>query len=141
MKKKIDPWSWGIGHSGRHCCILCAHQCKAGWLSGGLSSTGSAPTAPGQCGELVLPTLRWQWSVRAAGGGDLSSSSLGDGVGGLRCTSCDRENTNRSSGLRRSFLGGWLNMDGSTMVWWRLRHWLGFGLSLDGENRLGWLLI
>jgi hypothetical protein len=39
------------------------------------------PTTPGRCGDLVLPTLRWQWSVRAAGGGGLSSSSLGDGVG------------------------------------------------------------
>jgi hypothetical protein len=79
--------------------------------------------------------------VRAAGGGDLSSSSLGDGVGGLRCTSSDGENTNGSGGLRRSFLGGWLNTDDSTRVWRQLRLWLGFELGLDGENRSVRLLI
>jgi hypothetical protein len=81
--KKIDRRCWGVRHSGHHCCVSCAHRCRAGRHSGGLSSKGLAPTAPGQCGELVLPTLRWQWSVRAAGSGDLPSSSLGDGVGGL----------------------------------------------------------
>jgi hypothetical protein len=47
-----------------------------------LLSTWFGPMAPGPCGELVLPTLRWQWLVTAAGGGGLSSSSLGEGVGG-----------------------------------------------------------
>jgi hypothetical protein len=75
------------------------------------------------------------------GGGDHSSSSLGNGVGGLRCSSGDGENTNGSGGLRQSFLGGCLNMDGSTRVWQWLRRWLGFKLSLDGQNRSGWLLI
>jgi hypothetical protein len=29
---------------------------------------GLAPTALGRCGELILPSLRWQWSVRVVGG-------------------------------------------------------------------------
>jgi hypothetical protein len=66
MRKKIDRQHWGVEHGGHHCCVSCARWCRAGRCSGGLSSTGLAPTTPGQCGELVLPTLRWQWSVRAA---------------------------------------------------------------------------
>jgi hypothetical protein len=81
MWKKIDRWRWGVGHGGRHCCVACARRHRAGRHSGGLSSMSLAVTALGQFGELILPTLRWLWLVRAAGGGDLSSSSLGDGVG------------------------------------------------------------
>jgi hypothetical protein len=61
--------------------------------------------------------------VRVAGGDDLSSSSLGDGVGGLRCTSGNGEDTSGGGGLRQSFLGRWLGVDDSTMVWrWLRRH-------------------
>jgi hypothetical protein len=52
---------------------------------------------------------------------------------GLRCTSSDGENTNGSGGLRQSFLGGWLDVDGSIMVW----QWLGFELDSAGENCSG----
>jgi hypothetical protein len=65
-RKKIDRRHWGVEHGGHHCCVSCARWCRAGRCSGGLSSTGLAPTTPGQCGKLILPTLRWQWSVRAA---------------------------------------------------------------------------
>jgi hypothetical protein len=60
MKKETDWRRWASDT-----------LCRAGRRSGGLSSTVLALVAPGQCGELVLPTLRWQWSVRVAGGGDL----------------------------------------------------------------------
>jgi hypothetical protein len=72
----------GVGHGGRHGYVSCARRQKAARRSGGLSLTGLVHMAPGRCGELVLTTLRRQWSVRAAGGGDLPCSSLGDSVGG-----------------------------------------------------------
>jgi hypothetical protein len=80
-KKKIDRRRWGVRQGGCHCSISCTHRREAGRRFDGLSSPDLAPTALGRCGELVSPTRRWQWSVRAAGGGDLSSSSMGDGVG------------------------------------------------------------
>jgi hypothetical protein len=46
--------------------------------------------------------------------------------GGLWCTRGDGENSNGGVRRRRSFLGGWLGADGSTMAWRRLRRWLGF---------------
>jgi hypothetical protein len=84
-------------------------------------------------------------AVVSEGSGDLPFPSFGDGVcvggGGLRCTSGYGENTNGSGGLRRSFLDGWLDADGSIRAWWWLRWWLGSKLGLDGENYSGWLLI
>jgi hypothetical protein len=132
-KKKIDQWRWGIGHGSHHCCISCAsgHRATLRWaILDGFSSYGTRAMWRAHFAYLEVALV-------SDGGGDLSPSSLGDGVGGLRCTSRDGENTNRSGELRRSFLGGWLDVDGSTRVWRRLRWWLGFELGLEGENRSG----
>jgi hypothetical protein len=66
---------------------------------------------------------------------------LGRWSGGLRCTFGNGEHTSGGGRLRRSFLGGWLDADGCTMVRRRLRRQQGFELGLDGENRSGRLLI
>jgi hypothetical protein len=50
----------------------------------------------------------------AAGDGELFSSSLNNGVRGLRCTTGDGENTNGGSRLWQTFPDGWLSMRGST---------------------------
>jgi hypothetical protein len=69
--------------------------------------------------------------VWAAGGGDLSSSSLGEGVGGLRCTSGDGKTP---MGEADSSDPSWAV--GSVRTAAQL-----FELSLDGENLSGRLLI
>jgi hypothetical protein len=51
--------------------------------SGGLSSMGLTPMASGRCGELILPTLRWQWSEAAVTFLPQAWQQCGEGVSGV----------------------------------------------------------
>jgi hypothetical protein len=75
-------------------------------------------------------------AVVGEGGGDLSSSSLGNDLGGGSPVYLRRQGKHQWELQSPVILLGQLARRGR-----QLRQWLGFELSLDGENRSGRLLV